>query len=72
MGKKGKRVEVIQESKTGRNKKFRDKVNGTIMTRAQFVKEIKNDNYDDYHVRNINGIDTPVSNPDDTDGNNLD
>ena len=67
-----KRVTTTQESKTGRNLKFHDNFNNNNMTRSQFVKEIKNGNYSNYHVRNINGIDTPVSNPDDKSNNNLD
>lgn len=62
-------VKVIKESDTGRNTKFLD---GTKeMTRAAFVKEIQNGNYDDYHVREINGVKTPVSNPDSSKNNNL-
>ena len=41
------------------------------MTRNQFVNQIKQGNYENYHVRNINGVDTPVSNPDNTRNNNL-
>ena len=67
-----KRIKVTQESNTGRNQKFHDNFTGVDMTRAKFVREIKNGNYDNYHVRNINGIDTPVSNPDATRNNNLD
>jgi len=67
-----KRVKVTQESDTGRNQKFHDNFTGADMTRAKFVREIKSGNYDNYHVRNINGVDTPVSNPDATRNNNLD
>lgn len=67
-----KRVKVTKESNSGRNQKFHDNVTGTDMTRAKFVREIKNGNYDNYHVRKINGIDTPVSNPDGPRNNNLD
>lgn len=67
-----KRITVIQESKSGRNQKFKDNFAGTIMTRTQFVKAIKQDKYDNYHIRNINGLDTPVSNPDSSTNNNLD
>jgi len=42
------------------------------MTRPQFVKEIKNGNYPNYHIRTINGVKTPVSNPDKIVNNNLD
>ncbi|WP_299077218.1 DUF3892 domain-containing protein [uncultured Paraglaciecola sp.] len=67
-----KRISVTSESNTGRNQKFHDNYNGNDMTRAQFVKEIEQGNYDNYHVRNINGVKTPVSNPDGSDKNNLD
>lgn len=65
------RVSVTRESDTGRNEKFHDNYKGTDMTRSQFVREINNGNYENYHVRNINGIPTPVSNPDSTRNNNL-
>ena len=42
------------------------------MTRAGFVKKIEQGNYPNYHVRKINGVKTPVSNPDGTSNNNLD
>lgn len=41
------------------------------MTRQQFVNQIKNGNYPNHHVRNISGVDTPVSNPDKSKNNNL-
>lgn len=66
-----KRVSVTRESSSGRNMRFHDNYRGTNMTRAQFVKEIKRGNYENYHVRNINGVETPVSNPDSTKNNNL-
>lgn len=62
-------VKVTQESDTGRNTKFSD--GSKEMTRAGFVREIEHGNYDNYHVRNINGIKTPVSNPDGNTNNNL-
>ena len=65
------RVSVTKESNTGRNLGFHDNYSGTDMTRSQFVREINNGNYENYHVRNINGIPTPVSNPDSTRNNNL-
>jgi hypothetical protein len=67
----GKRISVTSETKTGRNNTFRDNVTGTTMTRAQFVRQIENNVYDNYHVRVINGIKTPVSNPDKSSNNNL-
>jgi len=35
------------------------------MNKDEFVREIKNGNYPKYHIRNINNIETPISNPDD-------
>lgn len=67
-----KRVKVTTESDTGRNTKFHDNFTGADMTRYQFVNQIKQGNYDNYHIRNINGVDTPVSNPDKNTNNNLD
>lgn len=66
------RVKVTQESDSGRNQRFRDTRTGEEMTRAQFVKQIENGQYPNYHVRKINKIKTPVSNPDETTNNNLD
>lgn len=67
-----KSVKVTVEDDSGRNQKFHDDKSGKNMTRAEFVKEIEKGNFDDYHVRKINGLKTPVSNPDKKEGNNLD
>lgn len=67
-----KTVVVTDESDSGRNQKFHDNKSGNDMTRAGFVKEIEQGNYGDYHVRVVNGLKTPVSNPDGRVGNNLD
>lgn len=67
-----KRVKVTQESETGRNERFHDNHTGQDMTRQKFVREIRNENYPNYHVRIINGVPTPVSNPDKSEKNNLD
>ena len=66
-----KRVSVTQESDSGRNQHFHDNYSGNDMTRKQFVNEINKGNYENYHVRNINGVPTPVSNPDSSSNNNL-
>ena len=66
-----KRVTVVKESESGRNQRFHDNYSKKDMTRNQFVNEIKKGNYPNYHIRNINGIDTPASNPDDSSNNNL-
>jgi hypothetical protein len=62
---------VLQESSTGRNLVFQDTKTRKKMTRAKFVKEIEQGNYDDFHVRLINGVKTPCSNPDGKVKNNL-
>lgn len=67
-----KRVTVTEESDTGRNESFHDNYNGDDMSRRQFVKEIEGGNYPNYHIRDIGGVKTPVSNPDGTKNNNLD
>jgi hypothetical protein len=66
------RVTVIEESESGRNERFRDNRTGREMSRDQFVRQIRQGNYDHYHIRKINGIPTPVSNPDSSENNNLD
>ena len=66
-----KRITVTRESDTGRNERFHDNYQNIDMTRNQFVNAIKNGAYDNYHIRNINGVDTPVSNPDKNRNNNL-
>lgn len=67
-----KRVRVTRESESGRNQAFHDNRTGEDMTRARFVRKIEQGSYQNYHVRKINGIKTPVSNPDGKEGNNLD
>ena len=66
-----KNVRSIAQNSTGRNITFKDISSGTKMTRSQFVTKIENNKYSDYHVRTINGIKTPCSNPDRSERNNL-
>ena len=66
-----KRISVTNQSKTGRNLNFHDNYTGSDMSRSQFVNEIRNGNYQSYSVKNINGLATPVSKPDNTKNNNL-
>lgn len=66
-----KRVKTTRESASGRNTNFHDNFTGRDMTRSQFVEAIERGDYSNYHVRNVNGIKTPVSNPDKTRNNNL-
>jgi len=67
-----KSVIVTLESQSGRNQKFHDTKSGENMNRVEFVKEIEQGKFDDYHIRKINGLKTPVSNPDGKESNNLD
>ncbi len=67
-----KRVKVIKESDSGRNQEFIDNKTGRKMSRVEFVKQIEGGKYENYHVRKINGLKTPVSDPDITENNNLD
>jgi hypothetical protein len=69
---KGKHVVVTDESGTGRNEQFRDTKTGRNMTRPEFVRQIEKGNYPGYHVRKINNVKTPASNPDKSENNNLD
>lgn len=66
-----KRVSVKLESETGRNERFHDNFKNRDMSRTQFVDRIKRGEYENYHVRTINGVETPVSNPDKNRNNNL-
>lgn len=70
MARKG-RVATIIETETGRNTRFRDNQTGNTMSRAEFVRQIEAGNYPNYHVRNVNGVKTPASNPDTSEDNNL-
>jgi len=65
------RVTVTKESDTGRNLGFQDNITGAEMTRAGFVKQIEQGKFDNYHVREINGVKTPVSNPNGRESDNL-
>lgn len=65
-----KNIKVTKESPTGRNQRFQ-KPNGKEISRREFVKEIEQGKHPDYHVRKINKVKTPASNPDGRQGNNL-
>ena len=68
---KGKPMKVTKESPTGRNLQFQNKNTGRNMSRSEFVTAIEKKQYQGYHTRKIHGIKTPVSNPDEKEGNNL-
>ena len=72
MFKKRKSVSTIRKSSKGRNLKFRDNSTSKTMSRSEFVRAIKDGKYPGYHIRDINGVKTPVSNPDGKEENNLD
>lgn len=63
------RLEVVQETTTGLNQKFKDNLTGQIVTRGQVAKNI--DNYDGYHIMKLGGKNVIRSNPDGKSGNNL-
>ncbi len=64
-------VIVTRETESGRNTQFQNTRTHETMTRPQFVRQINNGNYPDYYVREINGLQTPVSKPDGKTNNNL-
>lgn len=71
MGKR-KNVRVTQQTGSGRNTRFYDPTSHRSMSRAEFVSAIERGAYPGYHVRQIGGVKTPVSNPDKSENNNLD
>jgi len=66
-----KNIRVTKENGSGRNLRFLDPTLGKEMTRVQFTKEIDKGNYLGYYTRKINGLETPVSKPDNKANNNL-
>lgn len=66
-----KRVSVTRENDSGRNTNYHDNYTNRHMNREQFVRSIELGRYDNYHIRTINGIQTPCSNPDGSTNNNL-
>lgn len=65
------RITVTQETESGRNTNFRDNSTGKNMTRLQFVRKIEKGDYADYHIRRINDVETPASNPNKSEKDNL-
>ena len=63
-------VRVGDESESGRNLTFNVPGRGEI-SRQEFVRLINDGKYPGYHVADINGLPTPRSNPDKSEGNNL-
>lgn len=67
----GKRIKVVDETESGRNQRFQDTRTGEEMSRGELVRRIEKGEYPHYHVREVNGVKTPCSNPDGSEGNNL-
>lgn len=67
-----KSVRVTSEDDSGRNQRFHDDKSGKNMSRTEFVKQVEASKFPDYHVRKVNGLKTPVSNPDKSESSNLD
>ncbi|MNZ81316.1 hypothetical protein D3C78_999790 [compost metagenome] len=64
------RLEVVQESKTGLNQKFKDNKTGEILSRGEVANRINE--FPDYHVMRVDGKRVIRSNPDKSEKNNLD
>ncbi|WP_073196172.1 DUF3892 domain-containing protein [Caloranaerobacter azorensis] len=64
------RLKVIDESKTGLNRKFLDTKTGKILTRGQVADNI--DDYPDYHIMKKDGKRIIRSNPNKSKKDNLD
>lgn len=62
---------VIEKSRSGRNTLFLDTLTGEILHASVVVQRIKNGAYPRCHLRLINGIETPVTNPDGIEWGNL-
>lgn len=59
------------EDKNGRNILFFDVVKKIMLTSDEFIMQIQKGIYSSYTVKNINGVLTPLSNPDNRSTNNL-
>ena len=66
------RVTTTRETKSGRNVSFHDNCTGADMSRGEFVRAIEQRQYPKYHVRCLNGLKTPASNPNGRICDNLD
>lgn len=64
------RLEVVDESKTGLNRKFLDTETGKTLTRGQVADNISD--YPDYHIMKKDGKRIIRSNPNKSENDNLD
>ncbi|MBU0996629.1 MAG: DUF3892 domain-containing protein [Firmicutes bacterium] len=67
-----KNVKAIQQTPSGKNTKFMNTTNGTVMNRTEFIRRIKSGPYEnDYHIRNTKHGPVIASNPDKSKKDNL-
>jgi hypothetical protein len=64
-------VIALTQSSTGRNQTYYDLQKRTMMTNSEFVALIWNGNYPGYSVKQIKGLETPVSKRDQKKKNNI-
>ena len=64
------KITVTSESDSGRNVRFNVAGQGDV-SRRTLVQQIRGGEHEDYHVRIINRLATPVSNPNGSEGDNL-
>lgn len=65
------KVFVVKESKKGKNLNYFDIEKSLILSRSEFISEIKMGNYPFYEIRIVKGDETPVSKKDKNIPNNL-
>ena len=65
------KVFVVKESKKGKNLTYFDFEKSVILSKGEFISEIKIGNYPFYEIRIIKGDETPVSKKDKNIPNNL-
>ncbi|MBA2840878.1 hypothetical protein HNP87_001410 [Methanococcus maripaludis] len=64
-------IKVTKESDSGRNLEFKNTKTGEELSRAQVVNKIESGEITGAHVRKVNNVKTPCSNPDGKKNNNL-
>ena len=64
-------VIVLDESISGRNEIFYDIAQKKALSRSEFILAIRQGHYLGYFVKEIDGLETPVSKSDGKDMNNL-
>ena len=67
---KSPKISVTAESTTGRNLRFNTPIADNV-SRQKLAQEIRAGVHEGYHVRVINGLATPVSNPNGSSKDNL-